>query len=45
MKTQEASGFAEKNEIESLFLDCVDQCKKDHFKIENATAGLPKQPR
>ena len=43
MRTQTAYDYAEKAEVENLFLDCVDHCKREHFKMENANNGLHKQ--
>ena len=40
VRTNQAFDYAEKTEIENLFLDCVDHYKKDHFKAENAKAGI-----
>lgn len=40
LRTFQAHDYAEKADIENLFLDCVDQCKREHFKQENATIGL-----
>ena len=40
LRTFQAFDYAEKADIENLFLDCIDQCKREHFKQENATVGL-----
>ena len=40
LRTNQAFDYAEKSEIENLFIDCIDQCKKEFFKIENVKAGL-----
>lgn len=40
LRTFQAFDYAEKADIENLFLDCVDLCKKEHFKAENTTIGL-----
>ena len=42
VRTNQAFDYAEKTEIENLFLDCVDHSKKDFFKQENAKAGIRK---
>ena len=43
-RTFQACDYAEKTDIENLFLDCVDYCKKETFKNDNAKVGL-KDPR
>lgn len=40
LRTFQAFDYAEKAEIENLFLDCIDQTKREHFKSENAKPGL-----
>ena len=40
MRTYQAFDYAEKTDIENLFLDCIEQCKKDQWRDENAKAGL-----
>lgn len=40
MRTNQAFDYAEKTDIENLFLDCIEQCKKDQWRDENARAGL-----
>jgi hypothetical protein len=42
LRTYQAFDYAEKAEIENLFLDCIDQTKREHFKTENAKPGLVK---
>ena len=34
MRTVQAYDYAEKSEMENLFLDCIDHCKREHFKQE-----------
>lgn len=43
LRTFQAFDYAEKAEIENLFLDCVDQTKREHFKSENAKPGIVKE--
>ena len=42
LRTFQAFDYAEKAEIENLFLDCIDQTKREHFKNENAKPGTVK---
>ena len=35
IRTVQAYDYAEKSEMENLFLDCIDHCKREHFKQEN----------
>ena len=44
LKTQEALGFAEKNEIENLFLDCIDTCKRELVREQISMPHLPTHP-
>ena len=34
-KSSKALGFSEKSEVENLFLDCIDETKKDLLKKKN----------
>lgn len=43
LRSYQAFDYAEKAEIENLFLDCVDNVKRDHFKLENAKPGMVKE--
>jgi hypothetical protein len=45
LRTQTAYDYAEKAEIENLFLDCIDHCKREHFKLENANNGIHKDDK
>lgn len=47
IRTQTAYEYAEKADIENLFLECIDQCKRDHFKQENSNThgGADKKPK
>ena len=45
LRTFQAFDYAEKAEIENLFLDCVDQTKREHFKSENAKPGVAKEEK
>ena len=40
MRTNQAFDYAEKSDIENLFLDCIEQCKKDQWRDDNARVGL-----
>jgi len=40
LRTFQAFDYAEKVEIENLFLDCIDLSKRDHFKSENSRPGI-----
>ena len=44
LKTSNAFDYSEKAEIENLFLDCIEQTKKEHHKIVNARIGLHTGP-
>ena len=45
IKTSQASDFSEKTEIEQLFLECMESCKRDQYKTANAKPGLkPPKP-
>lgn len=35
LRTFQAFDYAEKSEIENLFLDCIDHCKREHYKQDN----------
>jgi hypothetical protein len=35
IRTVQAYDYAEKSEMENLFLDCIDHCKREHFKQES----------
>lgn len=45
IRTYQAFDYAEKTDIENLFLDCIEQCKKDQWRDENAKAGLRSMSR
>lgn len=38
-KSSKAIGFSEKSEVENLFLDCVDETKKDLLKKKSLTSS------
>lgn len=40
LRTYQAFDYAEKTDIENLFLDCIEQCKKEQWKGENAKVGF-----
>lgn len=39
LRTYQAFDFSEKAEIENLFLDCMDHCKRDNIRDTNAKVG------
>jgi len=41
MRTVQAYDYAEKSEMENLFLDCIDYCKREHFKQETSQIDQP----
>ena len=45
MRTYQAFDYAEKTDIENLFLDCIEQCKKEQWKGDNAKAGIRSSSR
>ena len=40
LRTYQAFDYAEKTDIENLFLDCIEQCKKEQWRDENAKVGF-----
>lgn len=40
LRTYQAFDYAEKTDIENLFLDCIEQCKKEQWRGENAKVGI-----
>ena len=41
MRNNQAFSNAEKAEIENLFLDCIEQCKREQYKKDNQSCGMP----